>query len=77
MYAGCLFLESRKARDPAFAVTTGTISPIGQALHGQALWNWNDFRFAQPGEAGTRTKMTWDTRPNGMAEINRFSLDVT
>jgi hypothetical protein len=30
MYAGCPILESRKARDPAFAVTTGTISPIGQ-----------------------------------------------
>jgi hypothetical protein len=43
MYAGCLFLESRKARDPAFAVTTGTISPIGQAQHGHALWNWSDF----------------------------------
>jgi hypothetical protein len=53
MYAGCPILESRKARDPAFAVTTGTISPIGQALRGHALWNWSDFRFAQPGEAGT------------------------
>jgi len=30
MYAGCPILESRKARDPVFAVTTGTISPIGQ-----------------------------------------------
>ena len=52
MYAGCPILESRKARDPVFAVTTGTISPIGQTAtqphcvelvrssfpHNQAKW---------------------------------------
>lgn len=66
MYAGCPILERRKARDPAFAVTTGTISPIGRPQRSHIVWNWSDCRFRnQVKRHLTSTKVTWDARPNG------------